>query len=788
MASTRRKPKPWNTDLTTVPANEVMHEDYTDATLRELCSVKFLTTTERLPLWIAAHKSHAPFNDAVWAVEAETKTELMRIDIGDQLLVVKFHTSSGAVLIQGTYMLKWGLHHRDQLIKDVDTLEVGTRALQNASVTFIDDIEEDLAEDATTVVLGHANANASISNIVPIAPEDDLSSPRVRSPRMLDGANSRIALSARRDSITRNLSTASMGAISWPSSTSPYPMLSTSVPIQRAEEKLKPAMQISPLISSTPLTERSIHSQPFTPATSPSQIAMGHISTMDTSYLTSQTDTYTLERNLTYEQSSAANSPAPSVLQTPDTTPANMEVIRGLEDKISTLMAIITDYQEDRNRTDQIYTSEIRRLAAQIESLRDTRENGHPESHPPSVENTAASNVSNHTSAKEHLLISSSLVKLVDESQLKHTKVLCKRGAHPSRMTRIFKAKAKAGERYQSVTLLVGGNRLNRDDPASNVATTADEIMTAAECARAISDEVRIVELPPRLTSDSMIGAIVDLNSEVEQRCTDKGFEFVPTKGSFWLENGCPNRGLIDRKDKIHLTDVGTEMLLECMGMELVNPEDPRRGVMPEQPRPSPSQNSKKQASPPAEPARTVPNGKKKPHSPKKPHQNDPREQPQTRRDNFTPPMGGHTRFYSHSGGGNRNFNGPNHARTQERNQYGQNRNQAEWKQQRKNNNPHRRTAAPTDGPTQGRSLTNAQGNHARSPHGNYATTSMPKPNAPVYQTRERDAPNNNSTQERNSQCQLCANYGHSAASCRSRDQYCYTCGQIGHFSRVCPQ
>ena len=133
---------------------------------------------------------------------------------------------------------------------------------------------------------------------------------------------------------------------------------------------------------------------------------------------------YTLERNLIYEQSSASNSPAPSVLQTPDTNPANMGCyIRGLEDKISTLSSIVTDYQEDRSRIDQIYTSEIRRLSSQVESLRDTRENRPPESHPPSVGNTAASNVSNHTSAKEHLLIGSSLVKLVDESQLKRTKV-----------------------------------------------------------------------------------------------------------------------------------------------------------------------------------------------------------------------------------------------------------------------------------------------------------------------------------------------------------------------------
>ena len=803
-----KKPKPWNTDMTDVPADEMVYDDFTNDKFTDLCMLKFKTTAQRLPFWQQAHKDH--FADAEWENEPAAQTDLMKAQVDGKTLTMKFCHSTCIVTAQGAFMGVWRWYHLPDIKKVVDNLESGTRALQDDSISF-DNSQLNAMEPTGTPV-------TPISNNDTICPRIERAAPAEAAVR--NATLDRIRSAENRDSIQwslRNQSNEKLGPVHWPHSTgdirfvgpdstqpmSSIPVLSQSLFPPESNEVMSPTRvnRTAPLIASTPISQRQetmrtlAHADDYSPVIASSHLMSSPIlernhAHADTDVSATATPPGTSDSDNTQEKhlKHAATSTDPPATANPptsdtctDTLPASH--IERLEDKLNTLTTIITDYAEERSRCEKIYTDEIRRLSSQIEYLREAKE-----SHPPSVGNTAASNASNHASDKEHLLIGSSLVKLVDESQLKRTKVLCKRGAHPSRMTRIFKAKAKAGERYQSVTLLVGGNRLNRADPASNVASTADEIMTAAECARAISDEVRIVELPPRLTSDSMTSAIVDLNSEVEQKCTDKGFEFVPTRGSFWLGNGCPNRGLIDRKDKIHLTDVGTEMLLECMGMELINPEDPRRGVMPEQPRPSPSQSSRKQASPPPERDHKTPDGRKKPHSPKKPQQNGPRKQPQTKRDNFTPPMGGHTRFYSHSGGDNRNFDGPNHARTQERNQYGQNGNQAEWKQQRKNKNQHRRTAAPTDGPTQGRSLTNAQGNHAWSPHGNYATTSMPKPNAPGYQTRGRDAPNNNSTQERNSQCQLCANYGHSAASCRSRDQYCYTCGQIGHFSRVCPQ
>ena len=114
------------------------------------------------------------------------------------------------------------------------------------------------------------------------------------------------------------------------------------------------------------------------------------------------------------------------------------------------------------------------------------------------------------------------------------------------------------------MSLLVGANRLNRSDPLSNVDSTADEVMMAAQAAANIASKVRVIETPPRLTSDAMLTAVDNLNKEVEKRCTDKGYDFVNTRGDFWLANGKVNKAFIDQKDKVHLTPAGSEALLEC--------------------------------------------------------------------------------------------------------------------------------------------------------------------------------------------------------------------------------
>ena len=746
--------------MSDVPADEVVYDDFTDDTFSELCMLKFKSTVLRIPFWKQAHKDH--FGDAEWEYEPTAQTDLMKVQVDGKTLTMKFCHTTGIVTAQGAFMGKWRSYHLPDILKVVDNLEEAHR-------TGAPQEEDSLSFEESTLNAKEATALRS---------------------------RERIRVSANRDSMVwnlRNQSNEELGPVDWPHSTQPMssiPVLSQSLfsPQSRSSTQVNRTAPLltpeGPLVTSTPIGVRHLPNVSLLPDEADYTIQERSLNEQQEA---STSNTFnTLERNITQDTASSPDaSSATSVRSEGDILTKERNLTQALDDfskvigkKMEFITNLILEYGEARIKSDTTQAEQLENITALLKLM------------PPTTD-TPAPVAENHRSAthqeptEEHLpnlLIGSSLVKLVDESQLKNTKVLCKRGAHPSRMTRIFKAKARAGERYQSVTLLVGGNRLKRDDPASNVIATAEEVMTAVEHAMAISDKVRVVELPPRLTSDPMTGAIVDLNTEVEKRCVKAGVDFVQTRGSFWLMNGCPNSGLIDKKDKIHLTDVGTEALLECMNIPLVNPADPRKGVRPEPPRPRPAEAAKKKQVPPPLPPKD-PNPKpteKKKH--RKPNHNRPRKQQvghATHPTQFAQPMGGQTRFYQHASS---NSNGrPN---TQERNQW-QNVKEGGWKSARRYTRTAR--AASSGAPTQGRSHMQARGN-PREYHGGHARPNLQQSHPPTRQTRGRSTMQNIFTQERNPQCQLCANFGHSAVSCRSRSQSCYTCGQIGHFSRACPQ
>ena len=371
----------------------------------------------------------------------------------------------------------------------------------------------------------------------------------------------------------------------------------------------------------------------------------------------------------------------------------------------------------------------------------------------------------------DHLLIGSSLVQLVDENQLKKTKVHCKPGAHPAGLTRVFDAKVKAGEKFESVTILVGGNRLKKSNPGQNVSAAAEEVIAAAESAKRITDKVRILELPPRLNSDAMVAAISDLNDQVKEKCTTHGFEFVPTHGSFFLANGYPNRALINQKDKVHLTDIGTELLLECAGIELLDPRDPRRGVKSKEEKQSLSDNPP-QAIPDLKstkgqkftaPTPNIPskgpkfkrqgdNSKGKDRAPN--HKASPGHAKQQR----GPPMGGQSRFFTHASRENEWQNPPRHAQ------------QHAWSQP-----PAAQQHAWSQPPAAG-----YRGRGWPQDHVNSRPPPGPKP--------EAGTPPPGSAQGKYPKltCHRCEFVGHHESMCNSHHSPCFKCGRFGHYKRVC--
>ena len=806
MTGTRRKPRYWNTDMKQVDADEVIYHDYTDEHCTDLCMIKFKTTLDRVPLWVEAHRS--AFKDAVWetefhnSAEVPARTFMLKTEIDGKSLTIKFCESSGIIAAQGPQgASRW----KNSYLQDLKTAVNSLEALRNQS-----SFEMDVTESQP--LTSQRCANESITAISPIAKTDAIAQARNSFVSVVSDSNDRIARSKRRDARSRNIASSFLGEVDWPSSTEKGPMkLSRSLPVlhrrtQTEEEPDEPEERVeaeAPLITSTPIGVRHLQREPFVPST-PSLASTRYLSTLgeadDTIQersLTEQqevetaptTPINTQERSPTTQETASSPSTAPDVTvspmernlsQEPPTVasetftfthpnpPPQIPDVRfpppysaivereafekDTSEKLNQLTALVLDLQIQLNTRDKV--------AAQQMELVTTLLKAQMELHCPSPTPEADDD--------KHLLIGSSLIQLVDESQLKNTEVICMRGAHPNRLSRVLKAKAKAGEKFESVSLLVGGNKLNRSNPISNISATADAIMETAECAKAISKKVRIVELPPRLTNDAMIGAIQGLNREVQDRCSANEYEFVPTSGYFWLANGTPNRALIDPKDKVHPTELGAEMLLLSIGVQLSNPDDPRKGVKPKEmyPPPPPKQSTNENTAPippKGQKPKRQRKGKGKDRAPNPKAPSGPKQQ-------GGPPMGGQTRFFSHASQ-NTWQNPPKSAAAAAR---------------KRGRAPPHMTHTPERSPPHMNHTPERSSPPAWSPNGRSAGAHMqgpwgrstPTPQGSAWSTQER------SPAER---CQLCLNVGHSAPACRSQSQPCYRCGKPGHFSRACP-
>ena len=114
--------KPWNTKMDRVDADEELYVDYKD----ELTNLKFKTTTERMGVWIIAHKEQFPDPDC-WDIKP-TCTTLRVKDSGSGTLMIKFHSTTGVVLIQGFMHQMWRDRHFAVLQHRVSQLRLQTDA------------------------------------------------------------------------------------------------------------------------------------------------------------------------------------------------------------------------------------------------------------------------------------------------------------------------------------------------------------------------------------------------------------------------------------------------------------------------------------------------------------------------------------------------------------------------------------------------------------------------------------------------------------------------------------
>ena len=114
--------KPWNTKMDRVDADEQIYTDYKDDKHTQVTNIKFKTTPDRIDAWITAHKEHFPEPD-LWDHKPSCATLRIK-DSEHGNLTVKFHKTTGVVLIQGAMHKYWKDQYYIKLQRRVSQLRL----------------------------------------------------------------------------------------------------------------------------------------------------------------------------------------------------------------------------------------------------------------------------------------------------------------------------------------------------------------------------------------------------------------------------------------------------------------------------------------------------------------------------------------------------------------------------------------------------------------------------------------------------------------------------------------
>ena len=141
--------KPWNVQMCDVVPDETLYTDYKDETRSQATNIKLKSTTERIQMWIVAHKDY--YRDKCFDY---TKDDLVTLRHKEKNtnLIAKFHLTTGVILIQGSRFREWQENMFNVLKARVDELCVSNAAgslwVEEDDVTYLKSIADaDIAGD-----------------------------------------------------------------------------------------------------------------------------------------------------------------------------------------------------------------------------------------------------------------------------------------------------------------------------------------------------------------------------------------------------------------------------------------------------------------------------------------------------------------------------------------------------------------------------------------------------------------------------------------------------------------
>ena len=184
------------------------------------------------------------------------------------------------------------------------------------------------------------------------------------------------------------------------------------------------------------------------------------------------------------------------------------------------------------------------------------------------LEQQSWKNFRSQNADKKTLVVGSSIIRDMSESQLVNTDIVCIPGGSISDVTEVISE--KPANKYGRVVLVVGGNNCKTNDinKEQNASTIVDQYKSLVNLCKQKATSVTVSSVCPRIVSADVRTKIDLVNTGLQVMCEDEDVKFVDNSTSFYLKDGSINDAYY-LEDGVHLTYKATNKLAQNLELNL---------------------------------------------------------------------------------------------------------------------------------------------------------------------------------------------------------------------------
>ena len=234
---------------------------------------------------------------------------------------------------------------------------------------------------------------------------------------------------------------------------------------------------------------------------------------------------------------------------------SNIKEIRKSLDKLSSYVKDLLKIQQTAQSRQELLDSELNSFRETVKTL--TNENNELKTKSLTADQPVSSN--------QCLIIDSSIIRNFDGAKLPNHQVCCMPGAYMTAILNKLNSLAQSGSRFESITIVAGGNDASRPSGDVNLESTVSALKSAIDSAKLMSTNVTLSAIPPSTNPDHAMDNIKTLNAHYQGSAQDSAVHFVHSDEHFYLRDGSIIEGHL--YDHVHLTLKGANKFAESLGL-----------------------------------------------------------------------------------------------------------------------------------------------------------------------------------------------------------------------------